>query len=509
MATSPDPPANRNGPRGGRFRSRPVSRILSWSNHLSGPRCRRSAAYLDLGGQPRRSCLALHRVGFAAAAVSPRRRCALTAPFHPYRPRRSRATAQLRRCRFCGTFPRVSPGRRYRPPCPAVSGLSSKAYLLELPATSAVARSATFNSSRGWPSGELGGGRKADHQAHRGAARERQSHVVLGDAARQRRTAQHGADPGAEQSRVESSEETRPCLACGTAFSAAREAGTNSIPRPRPNGTSNGRAPAPSSGTPGIARTPRPSATSRNPSATVMPSPRDVGQPPRERRADDATQCDQRERRRRPQRRIARRGLEVLLADVERADHHSERERGDQRGRSHHALAQAGRVGTLVRVHLAWHQPHQGERRGGARGNEEPPARAPVDRDGQEPAHDGADQVRDAGARAPDAERGPAALGREPGHRARQRGRADEARADALHDAGGDQHTDAPRERADEGARREHASPASPTGAIRAGPPEHRRETAPGRRRRSTPSGRRRAGASPRRARRRPKGAPP
>ena len=71
--------------------------------------------------------MALHRVGFASAAVSPRRRCALTAPFHPYRPRRSRATAQLRRCRFCGTFPRVSPGRRYRPPCPAVSGLSSKA----------------------------------------------------------------------------------------------------------------------------------------------------------------------------------------------------------------------------------------------------------------------------------------------------------------------------------------------------------------------------------------------
>jgi len=25
---------------------------------------------------------------------------------------------RLRRCHFCGTFPRVSPGRRYRPPCP-------------------------------------------------------------------------------------------------------------------------------------------------------------------------------------------------------------------------------------------------------------------------------------------------------------------------------------------------------------------------------------------------------
>src|ERR1700704_6425222 len=83
---------------------------------------------------------------YLGRVVSPRRRCALTAPFHPCRRSRSRATAPLRRCRFCGTFPRVSPGRRYRPPCPSVSGLSSKAHLLDLfrPAddTSAAARSA-------------------------------------------------------------------------------------------------------------------------------------------------------------------------------------------------------------------------------------------------------------------------------------------------------------------------------------------------------------------------------
>ena len=30
-----------------------------------------------------------------------------------------------RRYVFCGTFPGVTPGRRYRPPCPAESGLSS------------------------------------------------------------------------------------------------------------------------------------------------------------------------------------------------------------------------------------------------------------------------------------------------------------------------------------------------------------------------------------------------
>ena len=32
----------------------------------------------------------------------------------------------LRRYRFCGTFPRLAPGWRYQPPCPAQSGLSSR-----------------------------------------------------------------------------------------------------------------------------------------------------------------------------------------------------------------------------------------------------------------------------------------------------------------------------------------------------------------------------------------------
>jgi hypothetical protein len=55
----------------GPFRSGPVSRILSRATiYLTGteaPRGRRSgpAAYLDLAGQGRRSCLALHRAGFA------------------------------------------------------------------------------------------------------------------------------------------------------------------------------------------------------------------------------------------------------------------------------------------------------------------------------------------------------------------------------------------------------------------------------------------------------------
>src|SRR5215207_6015999 len=70
--------------------------------------------------------LGLASGGVCLAAASPRRRCALTAPFQPCRPVTSTARHGRGRCVFCGTFPRVSPGRRYRPPCPAMSGLSSK-----------------------------------------------------------------------------------------------------------------------------------------------------------------------------------------------------------------------------------------------------------------------------------------------------------------------------------------------------------------------------------------------
>jgi len=51
--------------------------------------------------------LVLHRMGFAVPAPLPEPRCALTAPFHPYR----RAEA-LRRSVLCGTFPGVAPGGR-------------------------------------------------------------------------------------------------------------------------------------------------------------------------------------------------------------------------------------------------------------------------------------------------------------------------------------------------------------------------------------------------------------
>src|SRR4051812_17441273 len=66
--------------------------------------------------------------GVCLAAASPRRRCALTAPFHLclYA---TQLQSRHRPCHFCGTFPRVSPGGRYPPPCPVVSGLSSRGFL--------------------------------------------------------------------------------------------------------------------------------------------------------------------------------------------------------------------------------------------------------------------------------------------------------------------------------------------------------------------------------------------
>ena len=63
--------------------------------------------------------------GVCPAAASPRRWCALTAPFHPC-PLAVHVGRPTSAVCFCGTFPRVSPGRS-RPPCPVMSGLSSKA----------------------------------------------------------------------------------------------------------------------------------------------------------------------------------------------------------------------------------------------------------------------------------------------------------------------------------------------------------------------------------------------
>ncbi len=107
-------------PLAGPLLSRPISRILSRAViHLSGlPEPWRATC--------KRFCSALHQVGFT---WPPRHRDAgALLPHHFTLTGLGRCSGpRLRRCHFCGTFPRVSPGRRYRPPCPVMSGLSSKA----------------------------------------------------------------------------------------------------------------------------------------------------------------------------------------------------------------------------------------------------------------------------------------------------------------------------------------------------------------------------------------------
>ena len=97
----------------------------------------------DLSGTPIQAC---------SGKGLPRRRSpgchawALTPRFHPYRanakrsPHRPslRSNDALRRCYFCCAFPRVTPGRCYRLPCPMEPGLSSRVrcvYAGDLPST--------------------------------------------------------------------------------------------------------------------------------------------------------------------------------------------------------------------------------------------------------------------------------------------------------------------------------------------------------------------------------------
>ncbi len=106
--------------------SRPtVARRLMHPTRSLQPRCGRR------DGPPLAAYLGLLAVGFTMPQPSPAARCALTAPFHPYRPsaaghlERDGPAVWLRRCLFCGTFPRLAPGWRYQPPCPVQFGLSS------------------------------------------------------------------------------------------------------------------------------------------------------------------------------------------------------------------------------------------------------------------------------------------------------------------------------------------------------------------------------------------------
>ena len=108
--------------RSGKRRSRPISRVLSWtviplgatsplrSSNLPGPDA----------GRAMRSLFGLAPGGVCRAGLLPDSRCALTAPFQPYLiPCGPSAVS------FCCTFRRLAPPRRYLAPCPVEPGLSS------------------------------------------------------------------------------------------------------------------------------------------------------------------------------------------------------------------------------------------------------------------------------------------------------------------------------------------------------------------------------------------------
>src|SRR5262249_50857632 len=69
---------------------------------------------------PRRPYSVLLPVGFAVPSALPQARCALTAPFHPYRSLPARGARCARRAVLCGTVPGLTPAGRY--PAPYVHG---------------------------------------------------------------------------------------------------------------------------------------------------------------------------------------------------------------------------------------------------------------------------------------------------------------------------------------------------------------------------------------------------
>ena len=99
-------------------------------NHSSGTTVAESplAAYPNPARTtPSDSYLALLRAGMPSRNRCLIPRCALTAPFHPYRPRRlnSRPTSEQAVC-FLLHYRRLTPPRGYLAPCPVEPGLSSR-----------------------------------------------------------------------------------------------------------------------------------------------------------------------------------------------------------------------------------------------------------------------------------------------------------------------------------------------------------------------------------------------
>jgi len=105
-----------------KWRSRPISRVLSWTVIPLGAASplRSSSLPGPDAGHVMRSLFGLAPGGVCRAGLLPGSRCALTAPFHPCHASEDRSAVS-----FCCTFRRLAPPRRYLAPCPVEPGLSS------------------------------------------------------------------------------------------------------------------------------------------------------------------------------------------------------------------------------------------------------------------------------------------------------------------------------------------------------------------------------------------------
>ena len=105
-----------------KWRSRPISRVLSWTAIPLGASSpiRSSGLPGPDAGRVMRSLFGLAPGGVCRAGLLPGSRCALTAPFHP-----CLTSEEPSAVSFCCTFRRLAPPRRYLAPCPVEPGLSS------------------------------------------------------------------------------------------------------------------------------------------------------------------------------------------------------------------------------------------------------------------------------------------------------------------------------------------------------------------------------------------------
>ena len=241
-------------------------------------RCRRSlAAHLDLAG-PARNGPAWPCTGWGL----PRPPCHHGAgALLPHHFTLTGEAIQLRLPRLGGVvsvalslgFPRVGATDH---PCPLVSGLSSKAYLLDREAGEAApprlpglrpsilaAADGAVRAARRPPASHDQAQRRADSQCD--------AHVIVGHAAGERHAAQDRAEPGAQQARRRRAARTRARAWPGARRSARPARPAEQQSEAEPERHEQRQRPGPWSGMPGIARTPSASASSRKPSTASGP----------------------------------------------------------------------------------------------------------------------------------------------------------------------------------------------------------------------------------------------